>query len=166
MRACSREQLQLSHLFLPNRILRPSCLECLRNTSHPSRLPSNILLSYHSALLARTYRQSDLVRRTGGPPRRTPQRIHFLFVALLRNEPYIDRTRIATTSLPITSKAEYTLLAKSKRAVASRLLAFPHTLDQSVGSGSEAERYRCLARTAGCRPRRPCMSLKTTCSCC
>ncbi|KAG8957882.1 hypothetical protein FRC05_009511, partial [Tulasnella sp. 425] len=42
-----------------------------------------------------------------------------LFIALLCTEPDTGRTRIATTSVPTAPKAEYTLLAKSKRAVAA-----------------------------------------------
>ncbi|KAG8924395.1 hypothetical protein FRC01_011569 [Tulasnella sp. 417] len=42
-----------------------------------------------------------------------------LIIALMRTEPDTPRTRIATASVPTASKAEYTLLAKSKRAVAA-----------------------------------------------
>ncbi|KAG9009158.1 hypothetical protein FRB90_008528 [Tulasnella sp. 427] len=53
-----------------------------------------------------------------------------LFIALLRTEPDTGRTRIATTSVPTASKAEYTLLAKSKRAVAA---ASPAPLSRLIG---------------------------------
>ncbi|KAG9045674.1 hypothetical protein FS837_005858, partial [Tulasnella sp. UAMH 9824] len=48
-----------------------------------------------------------------------------LIIALMRTEPDTPRTRIATSSVPTASKGEYTLLAKSKRAVAA---ASPPTL--------------------------------------
>ncbi|KIO19995.1 hypothetical protein M407DRAFT_82043 [Tulasnella calospora MUT 4182] len=48
-----------------------------------------------------------------------------LVIALMRTEPDTPRTRIATASVPTASKGEYTLLAKSKRAVAA---ASPPTL--------------------------------------
>lgn len=56
-------------------------------------------------------------------------------MALLRTEPDIDRTQIATTSLPTAPKAEYVARQIQARGP-SRLPTFPHTLDQSVGLGS------------------------------
>ncbi|KAG8940700.1 hypothetical protein FRC04_005081 [Tulasnella sp. 424] len=52
-----------------------------------------------------------------------------LFIALLRTEPDTGRTRIATTGVPTAPGAEYTLLAKSKRAVAA---ASPPSLVRST----------------------------------